>query len=462
MIAGFRHASLILLLLAQIVAAVRVIARLARTASGARIAAGTAASSDSLDDFGSVTVLVPVLDEEHRLAPCLAGLSAQPPSVAEILVVDGGSTDRTRDVAAAAIADDPRIRWIDASPVPAGWNGKAWGLQRGFERRDRRTRWVLTIDADVRPGRGLVPSLLAHARRENLGAFSVATPQRVSGLIEGVVHPALLASLVYRYGIPGRAETDPEGVQANGQCFLARTEILEGIGGFEGGRHAISEDVTIARELTRRGVSVGFFEPEPGAGLVEVEMYASGRDAWTNWTRSLPMRDERSGWGWWLRMADLTLTLGLPPLVLLAGLIAIARKRRQQSVWRERFPRVVPDGHGGRWVPIRRHGTAPMPATGRPLQSLGAGFNAVTRKRRQQTPWRMCVRLNAGLVIMRIGVAAGMRRAYRNPPWTYWCSVLVDPLTVLKLWSSAVRRQHTWRGRPVRRGYNDEQDAGVS
>jgi dolichol-phosphate mannosyltransferase len=47
-----------------------------------------------------------------------------------------------------------------------------------------------------------------------------------------------------------------------------------------------------------------------------------------------------------------------------------------------------------------------------------------------------------------------MRRAYRNPPWTYWSSVLVDPLTVLKLWSTAVRRQHTWRGRPVRRGYN--------
>lgn len=415
MTARLRRASLILLLLAQLVATVRVIARLAATASGSRIvagsgastAAGTADSPNSLDATGAVSVVVPVLNEEHRLALCLAGLAAQPPSVVEVLVVDGGSTDRTRDVVAAAAAIDPRIRWIDASPVPKRWNGKAWGLQQGFERRDRGARWLLTIDADVRPQHGLVPSLLAHAQQQHLDAFSVATSQRVSGVVEGIVHPALLASLVYRYGIPGRAVMDSEAVQANGQCFLARTAVLERIGGFTAGRHAISEDVTIAREIARLGIPVGFFEPEPGADLIEVEMYASGWDAWVNWTRSLPMRDDRSGWRWWLRMADLTLTLGLPPLVLATGLAAIARTARQR------------------------------------------------------TPWRIGLRLNAGLVLMRLGVAVGMRRAYRNPPWSYWCSPLVDPLMVLKLWSSAVRRQHSWRGRPVRRGYNGEQDAGV-
>lgn len=404
MSAPHRRAALALLLLAQCVAAVRVIARLAMSSSGSRIAARTAgrtaSSPNAPDNIGSVTVFVPVLNEERRLAPCLAGLSAQPPTVAEILVVDGGSTDRTRDVVAAATANDPRIRWIDASPVPDNWNGKCWGLQRGFEGRDRRAGWVLTIDADVRPGRRLVPSLLAHARREGLDAFSVATSQRISGLTEGVVHPSLLASLVYRYGIPGQSVSNPEAVQANGQCFLARGEVLDRIGGFKAGRHAISEDVTIARELTRHGVPVGFFEPEPGADLIEVEMYASGRDAWTNWTRSLPMRDERSGWGWWLRMADLTLALGLPLPMMAAGLIAVRRK-----------------GH-------------------------------------QQTPWGIGLQLNGGLMLMRLGVAAGMRRAYRNSTWTYWCSPLVDPLAVIKLWSSAVRRQHTWRGRPVHRGYN--------
>jgi len=396
-IGWLRHAGLSALLVAQLVTACRVVYRLVATASGARIAA----SSGTPDAAEPVTVLVPVLDEERRLAPCLAGLAAQPSTVVEILVIDGGSTDRTRDVAVAASRNDRRIRWIDASPVPGDWNGKAWGLQMGFEDRDPRSRWVLTIDADVRPGKDLVPSLLAHASRENLGAFSVATTQRVSGLAEAIVHPALLATLVYRYGIPGSTVTDPEAVQANGQCFLARAELVERIGGFCTGRHSISEDVTIAREVARRGIPVGFFEPEPDARLIEVEMYASARDAWTNWTRSLPMRDERSGRGWWFRMADMTLTLGLPLPVIVASFL-------------------------------------PMP-----------------RKKCNQTLRLLLQRLNVGLLVMRIGVTGGMRRAYQDPPHTYWCSVLADPLVIAKLWSSAVRRQHMWRGRPIRRGYND-------
>lgn len=388
------HVGLWLLLVAQLVAALRVIARLLATASGRRIAS----TSGHSEDAETVTILVPVLNEDHRLAPCLKGLSDQPAAVVEILVIDGGSTDRTRSVVDTASRNDARIRWIDASPVPDDWNGKAWGLQQGYEQRDPRSAWVLTIDADVRPGKDLVPSLLAHAGRECLDALSVATTQRVSGAAEAILHPALLATLVYRYGIPGSAGTDPEAVQANGQCFLVHVNLLERIEGFRSGRRAISEDVTIAREIARRGVSVGFFEPEPGTRLIQVEMYASARDAWTNWTRSLPMRDESSGVGWWLRMADITLTLGLPLPALLATGLAMSRNT------------------GSRILPV------------------------------------VFQRLNLGLVLMRIGVAGGMRRAYQEPPRTYWLSLLADPLVVAKIWSTAVQRQHMWRDRPVRRG----------
>ncbi len=397
MIHGIGRIGLLLLLVAQVFAAMRVIARLVATSTGSRIAS----TPDRLEDAEPVTILVPVLNEERRLARCLQRLSAQSSAVIEILVIDGGSADRSRKVVDAASLVDARIRWIDASPVPGDWNGKAWGLHQGFKHRDPRSRWVLTIDADVRVGDHLVPSLLAHARGEHLGALSVATTQRVSGPAEAMIHPALLATLVYRYGIPGNAETNPEAVQANGQCFLVRADLLERIDGFRAGQHSISEDVTIARQVARSGVSVGFFEPEPDARLIEVEMYSGARDAWTNWTRSLPMRDERSGRGWWFRMADMTLTLGLPLPVIVASFL-------------------------------------PMP-----------------RKKCNQTLRLLLQRLNVGLLVMRIGVTGGMRRAYQDPPHTYWCSVLADPLVIAKLWSSAVRRQHMWRGRPIRRGYND-------
>lgn len=378
-----------MLLICQVIAAVRVIARLARSAGGRRIATVTAYPEHAA---GTVTVIVPVLNEVGRLEPCLEGLITQPLVAGEVLVVDGGSTDGTQALVERFRARDSRIRLVDASPVPDGWNGKAWGLQAGWQHRDPDAAWVLTMDADVRPKPPLVASLLHHARDTGLDAFSVATPQRLSGTAEAIVHPALLATLVYRYGIPGAATTNADDVQANGQCFLARVEPMERIGGFQSGRGAISEDVTIARSLVAHGVAVGFFEPAAGVELVDVEMYDGWRDAWRNWTRSLPMRDHSSGARWWLKMFDMTLTMGLPLVILLAS--------------------------AGR---IRS----------------GAGSH------------RLLTRLNLGLVTMRFGVTAGMSRAYRESPPTYWLSPLIDPAACVKIWIAALRRKHEWRGRPV-------------
>ncbi len=62
-----------------------------------------------------VSVVLPVRNEERSLEACLRSLVAQdlPPDRFEILIVDGRSTDRTRSIAAAWAARDPRIRVLD-------------------------------------------------------------------------------------------------------------------------------------------------------------------------------------------------------------------------------------------------------------------------------------------------------------------------------------------------------------
>ena len=122
---------------------------------------------------------------------------------------------------------DRRVRLIDASPVPGDWTGKTWGLYAGFEEQPMLSHeWVLCIDADVRCSPLLVPSLLAHAERTGVSTFSVATRQHLSGLGDALLHPSLLTTLVYRFGMPGKATGDSHQVQANGQCFFSRRETL--------------------------------------------------------------------------------------------------------------------------------------------------------------------------------------------------------------------------------------------
>ena len=278
-----------IVVLLQFVLSLRVIGRMFRTSRGTKIHPVNTPSGTGPE---SVTVLVPVLNEKNRLAPCLDGLISQGPAILEIIVVDGGSSDGTPDLIRSYAERDPRVRLLEAGPAPAGSNGKAHNLKAGFAATSPDATWILTIDADVRPKPGLTDALLAHAEREGVNALSAATRQRLSGVGEGLLHPSMLTTLVYRFGIPGIPTKDALAVQANGQCMLIRRRILDAVGGFDKVQSSICEDVTLARLITLSGEAVGFYE---AGDLVDVEMYADWRETWTNWSRSLPMHDRFSG-----------------------------------------------------------------------------------------------------------------------------------------------------------------------
>jgi succinoglycan biosynthesis protein ExoA len=73
-----------------------------------------------------VTIAMPCLNEEHYIEACIASVRAQdyPRDRIEILVADGGSSDKTRSILARLHAEDPRITMIDnpAKIQAAGMN----------------------------------------------------------------------------------------------------------------------------------------------------------------------------------------------------------------------------------------------------------------------------------------------------------------------------------------------------
>jgi len=83
----------------------------------------------------SVSVVVPVLNEETNVARCLAGLDG----FAEVIVVDSGSTDATTDIARAHGATVVAFRWDGKFPKKRNWMLANFAF---------RTDWVLFLDAD--------------------------------------------------------------------------------------------------------------------------------------------------------------------------------------------------------------------------------------------------------------------------------------------------------------------------
>lgn len=335
---------------------------------------------------GSISVIVPVLDEEQRLPACLASLAATDAHVGQILVVDGGSQDGTRAVIESYALDDQRIKGVQAPPLPEDWNGKAWNLQVGLNDVDPNAKWILMIDADVRVVPSLMAALTTAAKRDRLDLLSVAAQQHVGGMLQSAVHPSMLCSLVYRFGPPGRAVSLGNEVQANGQCMFVRRRTLQGIGGFSSARYSRCEDVTVARVIVAVGGTVGFYE---APGLVETHMYDNIADLWNGWSRSLPVRDAWTPWNSLIGLTEVLLAQSLP-LVLLP----VAAR-----TWKR-------------------------PGTGMPFLVI-----------------EVC------LVGMRIGVLIGMRRAYTGVTRFYWLSPLADVPVALKLWQSVLQKRHVWRGR---------------
>ena len=107
------------------------------------------------------------------------------------------------------------------------------------------------VDADVRDGPNLIADAAARAQRDDLAALSIATRQLLPDLGSALLHPALLATLVYRAGLPNVAATEPLKVAANGQVFVARREALIASNAFARARASRCEDVTAARTNAR-------------------------------------------------------------------------------------------------------------------------------------------------------------------------------------------------------------------
>ena len=338
-------------------------------------------------DGPGLTMLVATLNEAHRIGPCLQGLMAQGRPVTEILVIDSGSTDGTRELVEAAARLDPRIRLVTDPPLPSGWIGKAWALQHGTSL--AANDWVLGMDADTQAEPGCAAAVLHAAQREGFDAVSFAPRFDGQTPLERWLQPALLVTLIYRSGAAGDPRVRPDRVIANGQCFLLRKSILLAHGGYEPVKDSFAEDVSLVRHLAERGARVGFLD---GARLYRVRSYASAAQMWREWGRSLDLKDATT-------------------------------KGRQ--VWDAAF--IV--GAQGMWLPSALLVAAAWP-------SLPA------------SPLRTVLGVSTALLVgIRWLLLLALRRSYAVRGASWWLSPFADPLAALRIVLSSARRPKQWRTR---------------
>ena len=248
------------------------------------LAADAADARIGADATTSISVVIPARNEEHRIGPLLEALRRER-TVGEVIVVDDESTDGTAALAGRLGADV-----VSGLPLPDGWVGKPWALDQGLRRATG--DWVVTLDADVEPALGLPADLVRRAAADELDFVSVAGRFACPTAPLRWLHPALLTTLVYRFGPAGTTGTPrPDRTLANGQCTAFGRQALLDAGGFTPAAGHLTDDIALVRALAARGWRSALLD---GTEVLQVRMHADAADAWASWGRSLPMPDVTS------------------------------------------------------------------------------------------------------------------------------------------------------------------------
>jgi dolichol-phosphate mannosyltransferase len=230
----------------------------------------------------------------------------------------------------------------------------------------------------------MVAGVVAAANQHALDLVSFAPSFADQSPGERFLQPALLATLVYRFGAPSSRPVDGR-ILANGQCFLARRSVLLGHGGYEAARASFADDVALASHYARAGVRCGFLD---GRHLYRVRAYRSASEMWREWGRSVDLSDTVSTPRRWADIAYLALVQAAPPPTLAA-----------------------------------------------------IAFGAISQ------PSALLVSLNGFLLAIRLAVHVALAPSYERRGLTWWVAWLADPAAVFRIVQSALFRPVQWRGR---------------
>jgi succinoglycan biosynthesis protein ExoA len=198
--------------------------------------------------YPRVTIAMPSFNEEHFIETCIRSVQAQdyPKDRIEILIADGRSTDRTRELIAALAAADPRIRMID-NPDRL----QAPGLNRLVRESSGDVIVRMDVHCEYAPDyvRRCVEVL------ERTGADNVGGAQRAKAKTS--FQRALCAALGSPLGVGGAAYRSAEAEGAVDTVFLGafRRRVFETVGMWDPGA-ITNEDAELNQRILAAGGQV--------------------------------------------------------------------------------------------------------------------------------------------------------------------------------------------------------------
>lgn len=267
----------------------------------------------------SVSILVPLRNEEDRATACLESLARQ--DCDEIVVLDDNSTDGTAALVESILGGDPRLRLLHGqTEPPTGWLGKPWACQRLA---DAASGDVLAfVDADVVLAEDATAAAAAMLRTHRLAVVCPYPRQLTGGALGRLVQPLLQWSWLTTLPLDvAERSPRPSLAAGNGQFLVADAEAYRNVGGHGAVRDDVLEDVGLVRAIKASGGHGGMAD---GTQLATCRMYDDDAALIEGYTKSLWSAFGSTA-GAAGALAGLAVAYVVPPVALLVGPGATAR-----------------------------------------------------------------------------------------------------------------------------------------
>jgi cellulose synthase/poly-beta-1,6-N-acetylglucosamine synthase-like glycosyltransferase len=240
-----------------------------------------AAADESLTAPVDVTAIVPARNEEKVIASCVESLARQP-EIAQIVVIDDQSADRTAEIVRGLTAEIPQLRLLQTRGVPPGWVGKNNAVWMGSQ--EAKSAWLLFTDADTELAADAVSRAVEVARESGAALVSFSPEQLAETWYERSLIPFVYCRLAKQFSFEAVNEPGSRAAAANGQFLMIRRDAYDAIGGHAGVAGEVLEDVALAKRAKAAGYRIWF---GPGKGIVRTRMYRSFGAMWEGWKKNL-------------------------------------------------------------------------------------------------------------------------------------------------------------------------------
>jgi chlorobactene glucosyltransferase len=262
-----------------------------------------------------VSILVPARNEERNIGACAGSLLRQDYPNCEVIVLDDHSGDGTHMIVERLIADATKgragvkARLLRGQPLPGGWTGKNWACHQLSQA--ARGEFLFFTDADTEHAPGTVTAAVAYAQRNRASLVS-AWPRLVT-VTPGeklIVPVILLVGLAFcPLWLQRRIQEKPERARerdvrglgvANGQFMFFSRRAYERIGGHEGVRAHVVEDVTLGRQIAERMPGGERLFNCDALQFSTVRMYRSFTETWEGFSKNIRAAFDDRGITFWV------------------------------------------------------------------------------------------------------------------------------------------------------------------